>query len=276
MPVPCANFGNSALGGFALRRCRALHFWHHRPSSDRDQDVFRGDFAPRSQPHRVRPRHHRALVEMLDLVAVERRGVGPLQPVDVAGHEIAQFRPVERSFAQRPAVLRGIVQFVGEVRCIDQHLLGHATADHAGSANAEFLRHRHPGAVRCGDPAGAHAARTGADHEKVVVKVCHEMLLSAPDMAARARNCQTVLPVRVIGGSVRGDLPPYSRHCERNDQQWGNTQPIPASASSASVLGSKLAPPPSMDRAMSLPSSTPNWSKGLISISTALAKVRCS
>ena len=33
---------------------------------------------------------------------------------------------------------------------------------------------------------------------------------------------------------------------------------------------------PSIDRAISLPSSTPNWSNGLIPSNTALANVRCS
>ena len=51
---------------------------------------------------------------------------------------------------------------------------------------------------------------------------------------------------------------------------------IPAASSSASVLASNRSPPRSIALAMLLPSSTPNWSNGLIPIRTALAKVRCS
>src|SRR5690606_24793844 len=58
--------------------------------------------------------------------------------------------------------------------------------------------------------------------------------------------------------------------------QGPRAQPRSAAFSSASVLASKLSPPCSILRAISLPSSTPNWSNGLIPISTALAKVRCS
>lgn len=50
----------------------------------------------------------------------------------------------------------------------------------------------------------------------------------------------------------------------------------PAAAISACVLGSKLPSPESICLAIALPSSTPNWSNGLMPISTALAKVRCS
>ena len=51
---------------------------------------------------------------------------------------------------------------------------------------------------------------------------------------------------------------------------------IPASAKSASVLASKVVPPVTIALAMSLPSSTPNWSNELICSITPLAKVRCS
>ena len=146
---------------------------HHRPGAGRDQHMPGRDVAPAGEAHRVGTGDDGAVMEMVDLVAVERRRVGLFQPVDIAGNEVAQLGPVEGHRAQRPAELRGVLQLVGKAGAIDQQLLGHAAPDHASPADAELLRHRHPRAVRCGNPAGAYPARAGADDEKIVVEVWH-------------------------------------------------------------------------------------------------------
>src|SRR3546814_13380480 len=58
-------------------------------------------------------------------------------------------------------------------RTVDQQLLRHAAADHAGAAVTVFLGHRDARAMARGDPAGAHAARSATDHEEVEVILAH-------------------------------------------------------------------------------------------------------
>ena len=76
---------------------------------------------------------------MFDSLRMVRDDGDDLEPVDVTGNEIAQLRPVETGFAQRPAIGRRIVQRMGKVAGIDQQLLGHAAPDHAGPADPELL-----------------------------------------------------------------------------------------------------------------------------------------
>src|SRR5262249_26507739 len=60
-----------------------------------------------------------------------------------------------------------ILELVGKARRVDEELLRHAAADHAGPADAIFLGDRHLGAVRGGDARRAHPARARADDEEV-------------------------------------------------------------------------------------------------------------
>ncbi len=71
---------------------------------------------------------------------------------------------------------------------------------------------------------------------------------------------------------------PSWKRSARSSRQHRAVKPAlkPAAANSAFVPASKSAAPLSISFAIFLPSSTPNWSNGLIPISTALAKVRCS
>src|SRR4051794_6718119 len=55
------------------------------------------------------------------------------------------------------------------MRGIGHELLRHATADHAGAADAVMLGDRDPGAEARGDAAGANAPGAGTDDEQVVV-----------------------------------------------------------------------------------------------------------
>ena len=66
-----------------------------------------------------------------------------------------------------------ILQILGEMGAVDEHLLGHAAADHAGAADPVFLGHRHARAVRRRYPARAHPARTGTDGDEVVIVIGH-------------------------------------------------------------------------------------------------------
>ncbi len=123
-----------------------------------------------------------------------------------------------------------------------------------------------------------------AEHRRIVqvlgeMRAVHEQLLrnAAADHAGSAN------PVFLCDGDARtvarGDARgPDSTGSGADDEQveLGHQSPalsisarVEASNSESSVDWSSL-------RAMSLPSSTPNWSKGLIPSSTAFAKVRCS
>ena len=77
--------------------------------------------------------------EDLDLVAVEDVGVDALEPLDLGEHVVAQGRPVELA-ARRPSSRSGrVLQILGEMGAVDEQLLRHAAADHAGAADLIFL-----------------------------------------------------------------------------------------------------------------------------------------
>src|SRR3546814_19657311 len=59
------------------------------------------------------------------------------------------------------------------MRAVDQQLLGHATANDAGAADAIFLRHRDLRAMGRRHAGSPHAARSRADDEQVEVVVAH-------------------------------------------------------------------------------------------------------
>ncbi len=198
---------------------------HHRPSARGDQDLAGGEFLAIREPHLGRPDNLGALLEDLHVVVGEGLGIGPFQAADLRQDIVAQHRPVEPLGRHVPAEHRGVLEVLGEMRAIDQQLLGDAAADHTGPADFMLLGDRDLGAVGGGDARCPHPARSGADHEQV--EVGHQ------------------IPALSISARVEA-----------------------SSASSPS--------PPDNCRAISLPSSTPNWSKGLIPSSTALAKVRCS
>jgi hypothetical protein len=62
---------------------------------------------------------------------------------------------------------------MAEARGVDQQLLRHTAADHAGAADAVLLGEHHAGAVAGRDARGAHATRAAADDEEVGVQVGH-------------------------------------------------------------------------------------------------------
>src|SRR4029079_6891703 len=152
-------------------------------------------------------------------------GVCALQAPHLRKHVIAQGGPVEALLGNVPAEHRRVVEVLGDMRAIDERLLGHAAADHAGAADLVLLGDSDARAISRGNAGSTHSAGAGADHEQV--EVGHQ---------TPARS----ISARVDGSSVSSRSSPAS---------W---------------------------RATSLPSSTPNWSNGLMPSSTALANVRCS
>ena len=153
----------------ADRMFGALAFGHARARAGGDQDGFRGHDLAARQRDFVRAGDLGALLEDRHLVAFERVGIGALDPLDVVQHIVSQRDPVEGRVLGRPAEIARVLQVFGEMRAVDEHLLGHAAADDTGPADAVFLGHGDLGAMRRRHAAGAHAARASADGEEVEI-----------------------------------------------------------------------------------------------------------
>ena len=141
-----------------------------RPAAGRDEDVRGAHMRPGAQEtDRVRILDHRAALDDLDAGLLEVGAVGRLEPRDLLVLVGDERRPVEGRRRHRPAEARGIGELVGKPRGVDEELLRHAAADHAGAADPILLGDHHLGAVTRGDPGRAHAAGAGADDEEVDV-----------------------------------------------------------------------------------------------------------
>ena len=88
---------------------------------------------------------------------------------------------------------------------IDQELLRHAAADHASSADAEFLRDHDLGAMGRRDPGGAHAARSRTDHEKIDIVTGHSILSKRLPGRATGQRASSLNPNEKRYGSQRGE-----------------------------------------------------------------------
>ena len=138
------------------------------PAAGGNQDMFRAHrLAGRDELDGVRIDDHRTALGDLDLGAIEIGGVGLLEPVDLLVLVGDQRRPIELRLGHRPAEARGILEFLGEARGIDQQLLRHAAADHAGAADPILLGDHHPRAIAGRDAGGTDPARTRADDEQI-------------------------------------------------------------------------------------------------------------
>ena len=128
-------------------------------SACRDQNALGGDGA--------------AFADDFDRVRVHHLGAapndGPARRLDAAAVELAepgdfhilvgdQRFPVEALLADGPAIGARIVDGVAELACIDEQLLRHAAANHAGAAEAVFLGDGGANAKACRKPRGTDAA----------------------------------------------------------------------------------------------------------------------
>ena len=141
-----------------------------RPPAGGDQDVFR-----RHRPvlgekaHAVRALEHGAAVDDLGAGLFEIADVDAAQPRHLAGDIADERRPVEMQALDPPAEADRILEGFGIVGGVDEQLLGHAAAQHAGAADAAFLGDRHALAQLGGQARGTDAGRAGADDHQVVV-----------------------------------------------------------------------------------------------------------
>ena len=141
-----------------------------------DQNGLRGELATRfQQPDAVGSGHDGAVADDLDAGPLEAGDIGGLEPGDLLVLVGDERRPVEAGGADVPAEARSKLEQVLVARGIDEELLGHAAADHAGAADAILLDDRDPGTIAGRDTRGTHAARASADHQEVIA-VAHRKL----------------------------------------------------------------------------------------------------
>ena len=143
----------------------SLDLRHDRRCAGGDQDFLGRHFLAACKSDRVRACQLGALVEDRDVVICEGLGVSALKPTDLCQNIVAQHGPVEPLFRNVPAEHGRVVEVLGEMRAIDEQLLGHTAADHAGAADLMLLGDGDARAIGSGHARGAHAARAGADHE---------------------------------------------------------------------------------------------------------------
>jgi hypothetical protein len=137
------------------------------------QHVSCGHNLPGGEAKRVRILEYRARLDDAHAGLLDIRGVDTLQPGDLLVLVGNQGGPVESRRWDGPSEPCGILDFVMDVRRVDQKLLRHAAPDHAGPAKPEFLGDRHAGAIARGNSGGAHAARSPANDEQIDVEISH-------------------------------------------------------------------------------------------------------
>ena len=185
------------VGGDGMAGAR--HLGHGRSPAGGDQDDARGDLAVAGlQVERVRVGQLRARLQQRDAGPLQALLVEPLEARDLGVLAGDQARPVEARRRDAPAEAGRVLELVAEAAGVDQQLLGHAAADHAGAAEAILLRDRHLGAVPGGDARRPHPARPAADDEEVVVVFAHGSVLTTSRRTKRkgARRgfvCQSII-----------------------------------------------------------------------------------
>ena len=134
----------------------ARKFRHHRLCPSSNQNIFGGHNLTTGQSNFMRAGNFSALTEnshIFQIVAIQT-----FQPINVFLDQITQPRPVEAFAFNIPAEIIRIMQVICEMGTVNQHLLGHTTANNAGAANTIFLCRRHPRAMRCSNARRSYAA----------------------------------------------------------------------------------------------------------------------
>src|SRR5262245_52382912 len=111
--------------------------------------------------------------ETIDATLPQGPRINAVQAIDLAPHIVEQDRPVEAQSLVSPSEATRIGEIPTVTAAIDEELLRHAAADHAGAADAVFLGDADAGAERRGEARRAHPARARADDEEIVVVPSH-------------------------------------------------------------------------------------------------------
>src|SRR5690242_6017635 len=154
-----------------------------------NQDIARAHVRPIGKFNRVRVDKYGAAFDDLDAGFCQSGAVSGFEPRDLTILVGDQRRPVERCMRHRPAEARGIFEFAMKPRGVDQKLLWHAAADHAGAAEPVFLGDHDARSVISGNASGAHAARPAADHEEIDIILGHIVAISSDTSSASHISC---------------------------------------------------------------------------------------
>jgi hypothetical protein len=139
-----------------------------RPRAGGDEDELRVDLVS-VELRAVRSGDGSVSFEDVDLVGLERLTIEPAETRYFREHVVAQGRPVERCAGELPAEAARVLQVFREMRAVDEQLLRHAAAHDAGAADPMLLDDRNLCTQPGRDARGAHAARSGADDQQVIV-----------------------------------------------------------------------------------------------------------
>src|SRR3546814_16470469 len=121
------------------------------------------------------------------------------------------------------------------MRAVDQQLLGHATANDAGAADAIFLRHRDLRAMGRRHAGSPHAARSRADDVKVEVVVAHISLRCiAPAYGASPAELQIGI---WLSSSRKRDGP--ARHRDRKSDVEGKSVSVRVAPGGGRIIKKK-------------------------------------
>ena len=138
---------------------RARKLRDHRVAAGGDQDRLGADWRIAvGYPHRILVFEHGAGEKQLDAGLLQRAGVDAVQPIDLAPHIADQRRPIEAQIVPAPAKIARVGEGASVAAAIDEQLLRHAAANHAGATDAIFLGDGDLGAELRSEPAGAYAA----------------------------------------------------------------------------------------------------------------------
>src|SRR5215469_826215 len=145
----------------------------------------------------------RMAVDDLDPAVLEHVDVDLAEAADLLVLRLDQRRPVKAWRHHRPTKACSVGKRFGELRAIDEQLLWHAAAQHAGAADAQLLADCDPcavaaGAARARDPAGA-----GADRDHVEIIARHRWCTPSVDPSPGSHNA------RPIASAARLPLDPH-------------------------------------------------------------------
>src|SRR5215813_674923 len=139
----------------------------------RHKHVSGADNLASGKPQSVRVFENRARLDDAGARLLNIRRIGCLQPRNLLVLVGDQRGPVEGCGWNSPAKSSGIVDFVTYVGAEHQEFLGHAAADHAGSAHPVLFRDHYACTIASRDPGGADPARTPSNHKQVDVELSH-------------------------------------------------------------------------------------------------------
>src|SRR6056297_1276429 len=148
-------------------------------SADRDQDPLGTDAAFADQ-HGVFVEQRAATRIHFHAGVRQQLAVNTFQPCDLALLGRHHVSPAEAGLAYAPTVAGRVLEGFAELAGEHEQLLWYASADDAGAAQSGFLAQADTGAVAGRNPRRPNTTGSTSDHEKIIVKICHQSSCQHP------------------------------------------------------------------------------------------------